>query len=569
MRKIKCDCDETSFLGRTSTLASQHPFCYSFILFDMAKNNIIFRKNYSGYDAAENFLLTLKTKMPEWYEILMLDVKPLNMSYEEEMMFQNSEKCYICSISKDNSLPFHRDHDWSTGKYLGSACPRCNLTRQRYKKINIYAHNFKGYDSHFLIQSLDILKQSTTFFSETEKPNTDFLITPPKLSVKILPKNTQQILTLRIGPFLFLDSMSFLNSSLANSVNMLVNDDHDFPYVKMFGYSENAIPFVTRKGVFPYDWVKSLNQLKECHSLPPKKFFYSILTSENISDEDYDFALRFWRFFRISNMLEYTLKYCEIDVLLLAECFLRFRSQCLENFNSDICHNISLPSYAYTIMLKMTKATIYMPPTIEMFNYIAKAIRGGFAFINSRLFYSLLPNSSREKKFKEKIKKIEEEMQLETRSAQQNILRKKLRKLKKAFVHKAALLIDANNLYGHSMTFPLPIGGMRWVSKKVLKQMSFDYYKNYDFDDEYGYIAEVTLVYPKHLHYSHASFPVAPQSMELTPELLSPFQKKCYTVLGKKIKNFKEKNLFPLFYLGENMLFTVIISLFIYNLDLN
>ena len=43
---------------------------------------------------------------------------------------------------------------------------------------------------------------------------------------------------------------------------------------------------LARKGVYPYDYVTSIDKLKET-KLPPKEAFYSKLLNEEISDEDY------------------------------------------------------------------------------------------------------------------------------------------------------------------------------------------------------------------------------------------------------------------------------------------
>ena len=44
-------------------------------------------------------------------------------------------------------------------------------------------------------------------------------------------------------------------------------------------------------------------------------------------------------------------------------------------------------------------------------------------------------------------------------------------------------------------------------------------------DDDFGYILEVDLEYPKALHASHNDYPLAPESLEITNVLLSPLQK--------------------------------------------
>lgn len=54
-------------------------------------------------------------------------------------------------------------------------------------------------------------------------------------------------------------------------------------------------------------------------------------------------------------------------------------------------------------------------------------------------------------------------------------------------------------------------------------------------DERQGFIAEVTLSYPKKLHKKHRSFPLAPEKRAVKEEELSKYQKKCHKVLGSKV----------------------------------
>ena len=51
-------------------------------------------------------------------------------------------------------------------------------------------------------------------------------------------------------------------------------------------YSGNHLSLLLRKGVYPYDYVDCMKKLDET-SLPPKEAFYSKLTAEGFTDEDY------------------------------------------------------------------------------------------------------------------------------------------------------------------------------------------------------------------------------------------------------------------------------------------
>ena len=55
-----------------------------------------------------------------------------------------------------------------------------------------------------------------------------------------------------------------------------------------------------RKGVY----VDSMRKLDET-SLPPKEAFYSKLTDESITDEDYQHAQTIWKEFNIESMKDY------------------------------------------------------------------------------------------------------------------------------------------------------------------------------------------------------------------------------------------------------------------------
>lgn len=84
------------------------------------------------------------------------------------------------------------------------------------------------------------------------------------------------------------------------------------------------------------------------------------------------------------------------------------------------------------------------------------------------------------------------------------------------------LFIDANNLYGLAQSLPLPTDSFRWLSKEEIEQL--DVLQMND-EQEEGYILEIDMIYPKKLHRSHNSFPVAAQHVTITEDMLSPYAK--------------------------------------------
>ena len=60
-------------------------------------------------------------------------------------------------------------------------------------------------------------------------------------------------------------------------------------------------------------------------NLPPKEAFFSKLTGDGFTDEDYQYAHIVWKEFNIESMKDYHKLYNLSDILLLADIFENFR----------------------------------------------------------------------------------------------------------------------------------------------------------------------------------------------------------------------------------------------------
>ncbi|CAH3153047.1 unnamed protein product, partial [Pocillopora meandrina] len=69
--------------------------------------------------------------------------------------------------------------------------------------------------------------------------------------------------------------------------------------------------------------------------LPPEEEFYSKLNNSDISHEDYEYAQKVWKEFKMNTMGDYHDLYLKTDVLLLADEFEEFRNVCVENYKLD------------------------------------------------------------------------------------------------------------------------------------------------------------------------------------------------------------------------------------------
>ena len=72
--------------------------------------------------------------------------------------------------------------------------------------------------------------------------------------------------------------------------------------------------------------------------------------------------------------------------------------------------------------------------------------------------------------------------------------------------------LDANNLYGWSMSKKLPVNGFRWLDSDEINEINEEFIKSYNENDKMGYILEVDVKYPKELHDLHSDLPFLPSA---------------------------------------------------------
>jgi hypothetical protein len=242
-------------------------------------------------------------------------------------------------------------------------------------------------------------------------------------------------------------------------------------------YSDKQYDLLLRKGVYPYEYVNSIEILSE-DRLPPKSEFYSKLNDSDISDEDYEHAQTVWKEFGCKTLRDYHDLYNVTDVLLLADVFENFRDVCLEHYKLDPAWYFTSPGLAWDAALKLTGIELELLSDYDMILMIKHGIRGGISTITNR--YGRANN-----------KYMGEAFDCSKTSSYIPYL-------------------DANNLYGWAMSKPLPTHGFRWMSEDEL-----DNWKTIADKDGVGCILEVDLEYSKELHDLHNDYPLAPESITL------------------------------------------------------
>ena len=177
----------------------------------------------------------------------------------------------------------------------------------------------------------------------------------------------------------FIDSFKFLQASLANLVSNL--QPTDFKNLNRVIKSNTSL--LTRKGVYPYDYVSSIDKLKET-KLPSKQAFYSKLYDEEITEEDYQHVISVWNTFNSQTLQDYHDLYLKTDVLLLADVFENFRRTCLKHYKLDPCHYYTAPGLAWDACLKETKQNLQLLKDYDMLMMFEEGIKGGISHISKR-----------------------------------------------------------------------------------------------------------------------------------------------------------------------------------------
>ena len=416
--------------------------------------------SYIGKDASYRFLKAVLKEAEMCNQIMRHKFKkPMTITDEQESEFQAATKCHICCGEMEGDDKV-RDHCHVTGKYRGAAHNKCNLNHKLTWKIPVVFHNLKGYDSHLIMQEIGNFG----------------------LEVNVIPNNMKKYLSFSLGKHLvFIDSTQFMASSLESLASFLPKEEFFLVGQRWQGEDINL---VTQKGIFPYEFMSRTEKLKT-KQLPEKKHFYSTLYESDVSDEDYERAQRVWKHFKMKTMRDYHDLYLETDVLLLADVFENFRKTCLKNYGLDPAHYVSAPGLSWDVFLKRPGANIELVSDMDMFQFFEKGMRGGTSYIAHR--YAKANNKY---------------MSTYDKNKQSNYL----------------MYLDANNLYGWAMSQPLPYGDFKWVENTDEIR-----YKDYLADSDRGMVLEVDLEYPKKLHRMHNGYPLAPESKEITKDMLSDY----------------------------------------------
>ena len=349
-----------------------------------------------------------------------------------------------------------RNHCHLTGKYRGPAHSKCNINVTQ-KQSNFIPFIFHNFSNY----------DSHMFFKKLVDKKKD------KVDFDIIPKTNEEYISVTYGCIRFTDSYRFLSSGLDSLVKNLVEDD--------FKILKKEFPdkwqYLNKKLAYPYEYFNSIDDYKKpVHNLK-KEDFFSKLKNKCPDDEEIQRTKEIIEIFNIKDGKELTELYLKSDVILLADVFEKFIKISVEEFGLNPLYCVSLLGYTWQCGMKYTDINLQTLQDKEMILLLENNIRGGISSIMGDRYI-------------------------------------------KSDDNKKILYIDANNLYGHSMSQYLPYDEIKFDNNVTLEDII-----NTPDDNDIGYFVEVDLIYPNNIKQKTKNFPFASVNKKINPDNFSDYMK--------------------------------------------
>ena len=371
-----------------------------------------------------------------------------------------------------------------------------------------------------------------------------------KVKFDIIPKTNEEYISVTYGCIRFIDSYRFLSSGLdslvktlvdnsnktlknlkeevvdndeiLNIINEIIEDDKTIKDLKkdypneiknleeaLLDYmGENDLKvlktglldkwkFLTKKLAHPYENFNSIDDYQKPVDNLKKEDFFSKLKNKCPDDEEIQRTKDIINVFNIKNGEEVTEIYLKSDVLLLACVFEKFIKVSVNEFGINPLYCVSLPSYTWQCGMKYTGINLQTLQNKDMIMLSENNIRGGISSVMGDRYI-------------------------------------------KSNENKKILYIDANKLYGHSMSQPLPYDEIKFDSNIKLEDIL-----NTPDDNDFGYFIEVDIKYPDNIKQKTKSFPFAPENKKINPDNFNDYMKAIkpdnYTSTKKLICDWSDK----------------------------
>ena len=243
----------------------------------------------------KKFVETIEDKARSSYKLMKQNINNIVITKEQNNKHKECIKCSRCECDFTDENKKVKHHDHITGKFISTLCNSCNLKYQYKTMLPVYIHNLKGYDAHLFITGLfEYGEQDQSRFDE---PNTDKdgfdKKSASKDRITCIPNNEERYISFSkkivvdnykqynektgemetkdiLFEIRFIDTFAFMASSLDDLSSNLRNgcksiDDMRKVFVNTSEHFKNDKQFelMTKKGIYPYDYITSFDKLNE------------------------------------------------------------------------------------------------------------------------------------------------------------------------------------------------------------------------------------------------------------------------------------------------------------------
>lgn len=270
------------------------------------------------------------------------------------------------------------DHLFPEANFRFSLHQSCNSAIRNKPILTVIGHNANRYDMHCVFRSV---------------------IGHPSLagtSISVLAKTAD---TYRAATFFlkngrqlrFLDSFQFVASSLDEIGQSLADEDLDI--LKAVYPDPEHQRLLKRKGIYPYEFATSHEQMEKQTSLPSREDFFSSLSGSMPSEEEYERAGEVWAGLGCASLMDYCLHYLQTDVVLLAAFMTKYKKLIFSKYSLEVNHFVSSSSLSLTAMYKFTGARVQRVSDPAMHTMLTSGIKGGYAAVHKRYAEANVPDT--------------------------------------------------------------------------------------------------------------------------------------------------------------------------------
>ena len=459
--------NQDNVISKTIDVCKQIPTCNGLYVINKI-NDMPIKMDYCKSTFGDNnvkwFLNKINNIEFQMSEFFKQNLKPI-ITTKSKKLFLKANICWLCDINFVNINEKVRHYCKMTGRCLGAAHQSCidyinkvNL----HKFIPVLYHNFSKYDCHM-------------FFNELINAS------PNKFNLGVIPRNTEEYMSVNYGCIKFLDSMRFLSASLEKLTESL----NDIDYIHLKNHFPNHWMLLENKLAYPYEFYKTLEDYEKPidELLRAGKDAYFSKTANKIPDQkEIDRTNEIIKIYNIKNGTELTELYCKADIILLADIFEKFINVSKTEFGINPFYHISLPGTTWFNGLKYTKIQLELIKNVDLFQMFESGIRGGISGIFDDRYIESDNNTK-------------------------------------------ILHVDMNNLYGFAMLFHLPTGNFQIYENNSITESFIDKVLNTHDCNNVGYVLIVDLIYPDIIEYKSKNFPFCPENKTINPDNYTEYMK--------------------------------------------